>query len=198
MSAYQRTRRYVIMVLVAIICVALVFVASAQDDATHEWIEMAGIMLILAGIGGRMWSTLYIGGRKSAEVVDTGPYSVMRNPLYFFSAIAAAGAGAQVGSYTLTAGFAVLCWLAFSIVIRREEAYLSSKMGVAYQDYLSRVPRFFPNPSLYRDQNEVTFRPMLLRQTLMDGLVFFISIPLFEFIEIGQKSGFIPVVVRVY
>ena len=85
MSAYQRTRRYRDLVLVAIIFVALVFVASAQDDATHEWIEMAGIMLILVAILGRIWCTLYIGGRKCAEVVDSGPYSVIRNPLYVFS-----------------------------------------------------------------------------------------------------------------
>jgi protein-S-isoprenylcysteine O-methyltransferase Ste14 len=198
MSAYQRTRRHVIAALLVLICVALVFVGSSQSDAAHEWIEMAGIVLIVAGIGGRLWSTLYIGGRKSAEVVDTGPYSIMRNPLYFFSMIAAAGAGAQVGSVTLAVVFAFLCWLAFTIVIRREEAYLSTKMGAGYADYLARVPRFFPNPSLYRDQKEVTFRPKLLRQTLLDGLLFFASIPLFEFIEIAQNDGSIPVFLRLY
>ncbi len=161
---------------------------SRWPGSCSSWSESAG----------RMWSTLYIGGRKSAEIVDTGPYSIMRNPLYFFSAVAAAGAGAQVGSYTLTAGFAILCWLAFTIVIRREEAYLSLKMGAAYQNYLSRVPRFFPNPLLYRDQQEVTFRPKLFRQTLKDGLIFFVAIPVFEFIEIGQKSGVVPVALHLY
>jgi protein-S-isoprenylcysteine O-methyltransferase Ste14 len=198
MSAYQRTRRYVLMALVTAIFIGLIFVASAQSDYAHEEIEMVGIILIVTGIGGRLWSTLYIGGRKSAEIVDTGPYSVMRNPLYFFSMVAAAGVGAQVGSWMLAIAFAVLCWLAFLIVIRREEAYLSSKMGPAYADYLVRVPRFFPNPRLYRDQKEVTFRPKLLRQTLLDGLVFFVSIPLFEFIEVGQKAGTIPVLLRLY
>jgi protein-S-isoprenylcysteine O-methyltransferase Ste14 len=198
MSAYQRTRRHAIGALLLLIGAGLLFIASSQSESAHEWIEMAGIVLIVAGIGGRLWSTLYIGGRKSVEVVDTGPYSIMRNPLYFFSMIAAAGAGAQVGSVTLAVVFAFLCWLAFSLVIRREEAYLSTKMGTGYADYLARVPRFFPNPSLYRDQKEVTFRPKLLKQTLLDGLVFFASIPIFEFIEIAQNGGTLPVFLRVY
>jgi hypothetical protein len=151
------------------------------------------MMTILIGIGGRLWSTLYIGGRKMAEVVDTGPYSVMRNPLYFFSTVAAAGVGAQLGSLILMVVFAALCWAAFSIVIRREEAFLSARMGKPYQDYLERVPRFFPNPRLYRDEAEVSFQPRLLKRTLIDGLAFFASVPLFETLETLQEQGIIPV-----
>jgi protein-S-isoprenylcysteine O-methyltransferase Ste14 len=30
----------------------------------------------------RLWSTLYIGGRKRVVLVSDGPYSLCRNPLY--------------------------------------------------------------------------------------------------------------------
>jgi hypothetical protein len=66
-------------------------------------------------------------------------------------------------------------------------------MGSAYKDYLGRVPRFLPNLFLYRDQAEVTFRPRKLRDTLLDGIVFFAAVPFFELIEHGQETGLVPV-----
>ena len=56
------------------------------------------------------------------------------------------------------------------------------------------VPRFFPKPSLYRDRTNVTFRPMLLRQTLMDGLVFFIAYPAVRVHRNRQEVRLLPVV----
>ncbi|MBE7182969.1 MAG: isoprenylcysteine carboxylmethyltransferase family protein [Methylobacterium mesophilicum] len=193
MERYQRIRRAAVAALFAVVVGILVFGRSAASGAHHEYVEMAGTILIVLGIGGRLWSTLYIGGRKSAEVVSTGPYSITRNPLYVFSAIAAAGAGAQMGSVLASLILGLLCVAAFHLVIFREEDYLRARLGQTYEDYCARVPRFLPKFSLYRDQDEVTFRPRLLRNTLRDGLVFFASLPLFELIEMGQRSGVIPV-----
>ncbi|HEU4987886.1 MAG TPA: isoprenylcysteine carboxylmethyltransferase family protein [Rhizobiaceae bacterium] len=198
MSTYQASRRIVLGTITAFICLLLVFGGSLQSELTHERIEAHGIALILIGIGGRLWSTLYIGGRKSAEVVSTGPYSVMRNPLYFFSTIAAAGIGAQTGSLLIAVVMPVLCATAFYFVTLREERYLKATLGAPYEAYLARVPRFFPNPRLFRDDAEVTFKPRLLNRTLLDGLVFLVSIPFFELIEEGQEVGWIPVLFWFY
>lgn len=193
LEGYQRMRRAVIAALLVLLATLLLFIKSSQPELVHEEIELWGMMLMLVGIGGRLWSTLYIGGRKSSVVVDIGPYSVTRNPLYFFSAIAAAGVGMQVGSWVLGIVFAVLCWAAFLVVIRKEESFLRRELGQPYLDYFARVPRFFPNLLLYKDRQEVTFRPKLLLQTLVDGLAFFLAVPIFELIEKGQASGIIPV-----
>jgi len=198
LAAYQNARRLVIALLLLFFGLVLVFVASAQSEQAHERIEAYGIMLIMIGIFGRLWSILYIGGRKSAEVVAVGPYSVTRNPLYLFSSVAAVGAGAQTGSLWVAVAFGVLCALAFHVVIRREEGYLRGKLGAAYRDYLARVPRFFPNPFIYRDLDLVSFEPRILKRTLVDGLAFFVSIPFFEVLEWGQQSGSIPVLLRLH
>lgn len=196
LSAYQRMRRIMLAVVLAIVGCGVIFVATSHGEIMHERIELVGMMLILIGIGGRMWSTLYIGGSKAATVIDTGPYSMMRNPLYFFSAIAAGGVGAQTGSIVLGVAFAVACWLAFTIVTLREERWLTANLGAPYVDYMRRVPRFFPNPWLYRDQPTVTFRPKLLNRTWFDGLAFFLSVPAFELIEYAQSTGVFPVLLR--
>ncbi|MCO4318027.1 isoprenylcysteine carboxylmethyltransferase family protein [Phyllobacterium sp. 21LDTY02-6] len=193
MSSYQAWRRIVLGIIIALICLFLVFTGSLNDEPTHERIEMLGLALMLTGIGGRLWSTLYIGGRKSAEVVTTGPYSIMRNPLYFFSTLASVGVGAQTGTLAVTVIVPVLCACAFYIVTLREERYLTARLGASYRSYRASVPRFFPKPWLFRDDDHVTFRPHLLNRTLLDGLVFLLSIPFFELIEQGQQAGWIPV-----
>lgn len=102
LSRFQRMRRHILAALLLAMFVMPVFTGSAQDALMHERIETVGLALMLVGIGGRLWSVLYIGGRKTVEIVSTGPYSVTRNPLYFFLSIAAAGAGAQSGSYAMS------------------------------------------------------------------------------------------------
>jgi protein-S-isoprenylcysteine O-methyltransferase Ste14 len=195
---YQHMRRLVLAVLIVAMVAALLFGQSVfpPDTFAHEVIEMLGVLLIFLGIVGRLWSTLYIGGRKSAEVVSGGPYSITRNPLYVFSSVAAAGVGAQMGSIVATIGFGVLCALAFHIVILREEKFLKVALGESYRSYLERVPRFFPKLSLYREGDTGSFKPRLLLNTLLDGLVFLIALPVFEMIDSAQVSGTLPVLFR--
>ena len=198
LESYQRLRRITLAALLALVFVVLLFGQSIFPPETvlHEAIEMVGIVLIVIGIAGRLWSTLYIGGRKSIAVVADGPYSITRNPLYFFSSVAAMGVGAQMGSITAAIGFAVACAAAFHLVILREEKFLSASLGGDYRAYLARVPRFFPRPSLYREGETAGFRPSLLLVTLLDGLVFLVAMPLFEIIDAAQLSGALPVLFR--
>ena len=80
LGRFQARRRRVLAVLVAVIFLALLFVRSetTPDDALHEYVEWIGGALILIAILGRTWCTLYIGGRKSAEVVTRRP--LFRDP----------------------------------------------------------------------------------------------------------------------
>jgi protein-S-isoprenylcysteine O-methyltransferase Ste14 len=195
LGGYQRMRRLVLAVLVAVLFAALLFGQSdfPPDTIIHESIEMFGVLLIFLGIVGRLWSTLYIGGRKSAEVVTGGPYSITRNPLYLFSTLAAAGVGAQMGSVAATIGFGVFCAAAFHVVILREERFLREALGAPYLAYVARVPRFFPDLSLYQEGDTGSFRPRLLLTTLLDGLVFLVALPAFELIDSAQQAGTLPV-----
>ena len=129
LQSYQRLRRITLAALLALVFAVLLFGQSLFPPETpvHEAIEMIGIVLIFVGIAGRLWSTLYIGGRKSVSVVTDGPYSITRNPLYVFSSIAAMGVGAQMGSITAMVGFGLACAAAFHIVILREEKYLAGQ-----------------------------------------------------------------------
>lgn len=196
LARYQKMRRLSLAVLLLGALVLLLFVGASGNDEIHDMVEAIGLGFIVIGIVGRMWCTLYIGGRKSAEIVMTGPYSVTRNPLYVFSSLAAAGVGAQTGSVTIAVLFLVGCAAAFHIVIAREESFLKGEFGPSYGRYLATVPRFLPKPSLFRDEEELQVRTRLIYRTLTDGLVFFVAMPVFEVIELGQQNGWLPVLLR--
>jgi protein-S-isoprenylcysteine O-methyltransferase Ste14 len=167
-----------------------------SGETLHEMIEWLGIVLIVVCILGRTWSSLYIGGRKIEEFVQTGPYSVMRNPLYFFSFLGAAGVGMQVGSVTLGLFCAVIAWMVFYVVVQQEEQVLAARYGDPYRDYLARVPRFLPNPRLWHDEPTLTIRPPRVVMTFADALVFLLAVPLAELFEHLQDTGAIPVLLR--
>jgi protein-S-isoprenylcysteine O-methyltransferase Ste14 len=198
MGKYQHWRRIWLGLGLALLAGILLFVSTAWSGGVDDVIEAFGVSFIGAAILGRLWCTLYIGGRKSDLVVSAGPYSIMRNPLYFFSAIGAAGAGAQSGSLAVALLLGILCVIAFQIVIRREERFLSGQFGADYQEYLARVPRFWPNMRLFRDEPVLSAQPKRLYVTLMDGLVFFAAIPAFEAVEYLQQTGALPVLLRLY
>jgi protein-S-isoprenylcysteine O-methyltransferase Ste14 len=197
LGRFQHVRRMALFGAIVVACAALLFCSSRYGDGLlHEFLEAFGIGLIGLGIVGRLWCTVYIGGRKSAEIVDRGPYSVTRNPLYVFSAIAATGVGAQTGSIVVALFFGVATAAAFHVVILREERHLGGLFGDVYAAYRARVPRFFPRFALFRDADRVEVRPERLYRTLGDGLVFLLAVPAFEAIELLQQAGWLPILLR--
>ena len=108
------------------------------------------------------------------------------------------GIGAQTGSLIITLGFGVLCYLAFSIVIRTEEKFLEQNFGEPYRAYCREVPRFFPKFSLLHDDDKVIVKPDRLYRTFVDGLVFFVAYPFFEIVEYLQGTHVLPVLLRLY
>src|SRR5262245_14008421 len=104
LQAVQRKRKLALTLGAALWLLAMLVTQSRwRTGAPYLYLLIAGVglVLILLGILGRTWCTLYIGGLKKRELVTAGPYSLVRNPLYVFSALGAAGIGAQTGSALL-------------------------------------------------------------------------------------------------
>lgn len=191
----QRVRKGAILAaLLALIGLSIVTQSIGGVDGNwHETVEAIGLGAIVFSIVGRAWCSLYIGGRKKAEIVDRGPYSISCNPLYVFSFFGAFGMGAQTGSLTIAGLFVVAAFLVFLLTVQREEAFLSREFGAVYAAYRARVPRFGPRFSLWRDERELTIRPSFFLLTIRDGLVFLLALPIFELIDMGQAQGWLRV-----
>lgn len=189
-----QAKRKVALVIALVFLLAVIALTQATvfGPVGHQDIEIAGRVLLAVCIIGRVWCSLYIGGRKNKDLIVVGPYSVVRNPLYVFSFLGAAGAGAQSGSAIIAAVTLVAAVVVFALVVRREEATLLRLMGEPYADYMRRTPRFVPNLALWSSGGELRPNAKRVLLTFADSLVFLAAIPICEGLEQLQAAGYLP------
>lgn len=176
----QRIRKAVLLVaILGVIGLSMATRPALSGAAAHAGILSAGVIALVVAIVGRAWCSLYIGGRKKSEIVDRGPYSVSRNPLYVFSFLGAFGMGAQTGSLALAGLFTAIAVAVFLATVRREEAWLLGTFGEDYRRYRDATPRFWPRWSGWRDEPDLTVAPQYFLTTLRDGSAMLLAVPLF-------------------
>ncbi|RUU73515.1 MAG: isoprenylcysteine carboxylmethyltransferase family protein [Mesorhizobium sp.] len=190
----QRKRLLVVRALSIAAIGSLLFSRPGWDEASslHEVVEMIGFVLILVCILGRLWSILYVGGRKNSELAVSGPYSITRNPLYLFSTIGAFGIGLMFGSLIVASALGVCTYAVFGMTARKEETFLRDKFGPEFEAYVARTPRFWPKPWLHQDKHQHAFSTSALRSTFFDALYFLAIFPAIEGIEYLQVAGYLP------
>jgi protein-S-isoprenylcysteine O-methyltransferase Ste14 len=171
---------------------AIVFTRSAWPEVVFELMEVAGLAAIIAAVLGRFWSILYIGGHKNNTVMQAGPYSICRHPLYLFSTLGVFGLGLMLGSFVLALAFGGLTLLILTVTARKEEAVLRNLFGGSYDTYAARVPMILPKPSLFQSPGSITVSVPHLRENLMDALVFLTFIPLAELMEMVKEMNLLP------
>ncbi|EHS52712.1 isoprenylcysteine carboxyl methyltransferase, partial [Rhizobium sp. PDO1-076] len=148
----QRKRQFALVAGCFIVGATLFAIKPVYDSTYYDlWLEIAGFIFILCGFGVRLWCTLYIGGRKSRDLLSDGPYSLCRNPLYVGSILAAIGIGLQTEMLSFGIFCGVVCWGIFHVVVKKEERYLLVEFGEPYRLYFDTTPRFWPMFSAYKD-----------------------------------------------
>ncbi|WP_348628354.1 isoprenylcysteine carboxylmethyltransferase family protein [Mesorhizobium sp. WSM4313] len=159
-DAFDQHKRLIVVQLAAVLAVILLLFskpALAEGSDGHEVVETIGFAMVLICFLGRLWSILFVGGRKNDELIVSGPFSMTRNPLYFFSTVGTAGIGLMFGSLLAAALLGLASFLVFRFTARKEAEYLAGKFGAAYAAYAERTPSFWPNPLLYRDEAQWLF-----------------------------------------
>lgn len=105
-------------------------------------LSVLGGLLVVTGLALRSWSAGIL--RKNAELTTTGPYGLIRNPLY-------------VGSFLMMFGFCALIahpvnfliilgpvLLIYIVKVRQEERLLSARFPEQWTEYNRSTPRFLP------------------------------------------------------
>lgn len=107
--------------------------------------DIAGWVTFFAGLTMRVWSTLYIGGRKRQGLTTLGPYSTCRNPLYVGSLLLALSVGLFLKSAIIVAAVFGTAIFYRWWTVPAEEIDLARQFGEVYENYRRRVPRFLPS-----------------------------------------------------
>jgi protein-S-isoprenylcysteine O-methyltransferase Ste14 len=134
-----------------IVLALLVIPAPDSLSALSTLLSRLGVLVVAAGEAFRLWAVHHIGAisrtrsDRLGPLVDSGPFALVRNPLY-------------LGNILLWIGFALsarLLWLApivvillafeYHAIVRWEETLLATRLGDAYLDYTNHVPRWIPH-----------------------------------------------------
>jgi protein-S-isoprenylcysteine O-methyltransferase Ste14 len=92
---------------------------------------------------GRQWGFI-AGVTAGHQLIQDGPYAVIRHPLYTcFYGLTLAAAIVWTAPWGLLAA-TILFWIGVWIRVHTEEKVLSEQFGKEFEDYVKRVPAFFP------------------------------------------------------
>ena len=132
----------------------ITFTSSAWDGQPllAALLFLAGLFLVIAAVLGRFWAILYIGGRKNQMIMQDGPYSICRHPLYLSSTVGATGFGLMLGSVVLMAVIGGVTLLILSTTAAREETFLREKFARRIENFLPQV--FFLSFPSFRDTHK--------------------------------------------
>ena len=116
------------------------------------FLHVLGIVLYAAGLGGVLIAQGTMGGSwrvgvdpsERTALVTTGPFGLVRNPIFSTMTLAMLGLALLVPSWIAFASLALLL-VSLELQIRLvEEPYLRQTHGDAYERYASGVGRFLP------------------------------------------------------
>ena len=114
---------------------------------------LLGIVLIVIGEMIRLRSVSFAGGETrtmnvgASSICKSGPYSIVRNPLYIGNVMIYVGFALVAGSvYVLTISSITLVYflIQYSLIISLEEEALEEKFGDEYITYKKLVPSILP------------------------------------------------------
>lgn len=117
-----------------------------------SWVHVLGVVITLVGIAGTFQTQLAMGTNwrvgvdqsERTDLVTSGPFAVVRNPIFTAMLITGAGLVLVVPNVVAVLGW-ILLLVAIEMQVRVvEEPYLRRLHADTYVTYQSRVGRFLP------------------------------------------------------
>lgn len=150
----RSTLRVLWIVIIASV-VAAMYVATHWRSAVlpnRELFALIGLVLFVAGLAVRWWAIITLGRfftvdvqiAKDHQLVERGPFRLVRHPSYTGVLLAFLGFGLSVGNW---AALLVLLLPISAAFIRRmnvEEQALRNALGEPYVSYMQRTKRLVP------------------------------------------------------
>ena len=146
------SRHLRIRAVIAVIVILLVRfrVFRGQGLNTDPWRAGLGLALFAAGLGFAVWARMHIGRnwggpmtqKDEPELVTSGPYRLVRHPIY--SGLLAAGVGTAVALSWIWLVAVALAGLYFIYSATVEERYLSDQLPDTYAAYKRTTKMLLP------------------------------------------------------
>jgi protein-S-isoprenylcysteine O-methyltransferase Ste14 len=128
-----------------------VWILGTRLIPEHNWISLVGLCITAAGCAFAVWARLWLGSNWSGtvtikqrhEFVTSGPYAVVRHPIYSGLLVGILGTALALGELRgfLALALAFTAWL---LKARTEEQFLVAQFGDAYVGYRRKVKQLIP------------------------------------------------------
>jgi protein-S-isoprenylcysteine O-methyltransferase Ste14 len=153
-NRHQGTKRWdrlLVMVFILPTILATLIVAALDDGRYHWlpvpwWVCVLGYALLIIGMVGVTWAesvnkffepTVRIQTDRGHEVIDNGPYAIVRHPGYVFICILIVGISLALGSLWALIPAVLSCLLLVVRTVLEDRMLLTELPG--YMDYAQRV-----------------------------------------------------------
>ena len=148
----SRSDSLVIGPLFLVILVVPTALGYARIGVLPDWLFYPGLAVLLIGAGFNIWAELTLGRFLNWQVqvlpdhniVDKGPYRLIRHPMYTGQIVSFIGLGLAMQSWAAILVVLVASGIRYGIRIRVEERLLVSKLGNNYVQYMKRTKRLIP------------------------------------------------------
>jgi protein-S-isoprenylcysteine O-methyltransferase Ste14 len=117
-------------------------------SAAFYWI---GLALVAVGLAFSVWARRHLGRNWSGivtvkqdhELVRSGPYGLVRHPIYTGLLLAILGTAVAIGEWRALIAFALMT-IGLVLKLRTEERFMSETFGEQYALYRAEVPALIP------------------------------------------------------
>jgi protein-S-isoprenylcysteine O-methyltransferase Ste14 len=148
----QWARELRIRALIVVIVILLVRLGAFRDHSltTNPWRASLGLVFFALGLGFAIWARVHIGRnwggpmtqKNEPELVTTGPYHLVRHPIY--SGILVAGVGTAIALSWLWLTGVALAGIYFVYSAAVEERYMAGQFPDTYPPYKRSTKMFVP------------------------------------------------------
>jgi protein-S-isoprenylcysteine O-methyltransferase Ste14 len=120
-----------------------------------------GETMRFVGVGYAGPLTRVTGEVGAPELIVSGPFALVRNPLYVGNMFLYVGVGLAANALFpwLVLVAAAYFYFQYAMIVSLEEEFLEKKFGDVYRNYCASVPRFIPRLSPYRSPAQATQTP---------------------------------------
>ena len=157
-SRREPLRSRLVYVVPLMLAVALLWRSTSPIHALGErfmpidrWAFWGGAVLTLAGLLVTVWARVHLGRNWSGtitvkqdhELITSGPYRLVRHPIYSGLLLAFMGGALAHGEWRGIVAVVLTFW-AFWWKLRTEEQWMREQFGLAYEEYAHRVAALVP------------------------------------------------------
>ena len=117
------------------------------------FIQALGLLAVASGLGFAVWARVHLGRnwsgqitlKRNHELIRSGPYGLVRHPIYSGMVAAMLGSAIVIGEWR---GLAALACFALAVLrrITVEERWLAETFPDDYASYRREVPALIPSP----------------------------------------------------